>query len=268
MAARDVVGANYAAGSRSGGNGNDGAYVFFAGGGFGRARRGQRRMRLQLIEQGFYMKRNIRMASLVLAGLLHIAPIASRVAQVAPALAKSPLAIVMTWAIRVAALAGAYHTVSAASITTQPVGTGLHVGETLNLSVAATGTAPLTYKWQKDAVDIPGATASTFTIAAVDASAGSSYRAIGTGAGGSATSNAAVITVTPLSIQLQTHTAGSTTFLLTTVPGRHYFLQATTSLGAAPWEAAGEITATTSSTAIGDQSPDTSVRIWRYYPGP
>src|SRR5690242_3971155 len=61
------------------------------------------------------MKRNMRIASLVLAGLLHITPIATRVAQSIPALTNSPIAIVMTWAIRVAALAGAYHTVSAAS---------------------------------------------------------------------------------------------------------------------------------------------------------
>jgi hypothetical protein len=321
------------------------------------------------------MKRNIRMASLVLAGLLHIAPIATRVVQVAPALAKSPLAIVMTWAIRVAALAGAYHTVSAASavlasatsvsgtvgtrlsyqirvsdgenrtpeswqiqgtmfsssasttrgmppglslslatgiisgtpttpgtfpttitayelpsgggtsltftvtfnitggaqptiITPHPASAGLHVGEPLHVSVTATGTAPFTYKWQKDTIDIPGGTASTVTIEAVDASAAGSYRAIVTGAGGPATSNAAIITVTPLSIHLQAHTEGSTTLLLTSVPGRHYFLQATSSPGVVPWEAAGEITATTSSTPIGDQSPEAGVRIWRYYPGP
>jgi hypothetical protein len=49
-------------------------------------------------------------------------------------------------------------TITAPTITTQPVG-----GNTpLNLSVVATGTAPLTYQWYKDDVLINGATSSTY----------------------------------------------------------------------------------------------------------
>lgn len=67
-------------------------------------------------------------------------------------------------------------------------------------SCAATGTLPLTYRWQRNGVDIPGATISTLTIAMVTrADSGNSYRCIVTNARGSDTSAAALLTVIPSS---------------------------------------------------------------------
>lgn len=60
------------------------------------------------------MIKQSKIASLLLAGLLHIAPSTARLAQRLPNLA-SPIAIVMGWFVRAAAVAGAYHTLSAAS---------------------------------------------------------------------------------------------------------------------------------------------------------
>ena len=48
-------------------------------------------------------------------------------------------------------------------ITTQPVGDTIDVGGSITLSVVATGDA-ITYQWQKDSVNIPGATHATFAI--------------------------------------------------------------------------------------------------------
>lgn len=56
-----------------------------------------------------------RMASLILAGFLHIAPFAARTIDSLPALASSPAAIVLKWVVGVLAIAGTYHTVSAAT---------------------------------------------------------------------------------------------------------------------------------------------------------
>jgi hypothetical protein len=323
------------------------------------------------------MKKHMTAASLVLAGLLHVAPIMTRVVQMSPALARSPLAIVMTWAIRVAAVAGAYHTVSAASatlvsassingtngvrlsyqirindgqnrtpgswkingqlmpatgtttvgmppglvmarntgiisgiptaagdfpvtitayedanggghsltftitfhikatstptvITADPANAALHPGDTLSLTVTATGTAPFTYKWQKDTVDIPGATTATYAVTNVTTAEAGNYVAIVTGAGGTATSNPANVTITPITFGTPnfTPTASGTTLSIDTVPGRHYVIQATESLNPPAWVTAGEVTAGTGTTQFTDPAPEAGQRYWRYYPSP
>ncbi len=66
----------------------------------------------------------------------------------------------------------------APSITRDPAGVSVPIGGSATFTVEASGTAPLTYQWQKNGVDIPGATAASFTIpnvTAVDLDA--SYRA-------------------------------------------------------------------------------------------
>ena len=86
----------------------------------------------------------------------------------------------------------------APGITTQPVNQAVTVGQTATFSVVATGTAPLTYQWQKNSVDIPGATSATYTTpATVLGDSGAAFRCIVTNAYGTATSSAATLTVTP-----------------------------------------------------------------------
>ena len=60
-----------------------------------------------------------KLASLVLASFLHFAPIAARTVQSLPALASSPVAIVLKWVVGALALAGSYHAVSAGSAVLQ-----------------------------------------------------------------------------------------------------------------------------------------------------
>lgn len=86
----------------------------------------------------------------------------------------------------------------APSITTQPANQTVSVGQTATFSVVATGTAPLSYQWQKNDSDISGATASSYTTPATTQSDNSStYRVIVTNSAGSATSREATLTVNP-----------------------------------------------------------------------
>ncbi len=82
-------------------------------------------------------------------------------------------------------------------ITTQPVNQIVTVGQPASFSVAASGASPLSYQWQRDSVDIPGATASTYSInSAASGDNGAQFRCVVTNSYGSATSNAATLTVT------------------------------------------------------------------------
>jgi hypothetical protein len=83
------------------------------------------------------------------------------------------------------------------TITTQPANRTVTVGQTASFSVAASGTAPLSYQWQKNASNIAGATGSSYTTpATVSADNGTTYRCVVSNSAGSVTSNSATLTVT------------------------------------------------------------------------
>ena len=104
------------------------------------------------------------------------------------------------------------------AITTQPANQTVPVGQTATFTVAATGTAPLSYQWQKNSVNISGATASSYTTPATIASDnGSTFRVVVSNSAGSTTSNAATLTVSapaigvnPTSISFGNVVVGST----------------------------------------------------------
>src|SRR5438105_5041428 len=64
-------------------------------------------------------------------------------------------------------LAGNGPATTAPMITTQPSNVTVTVGSTATFTVAASGTAPLTYQWQKDGTAIMGATAASYTTPTV-----------------------------------------------------------------------------------------------------
>ncbi len=83
------------------------------------------------------------------------------------------------------------------AITAQPVSQNVNVQQTATFSVAATGTAPLTYQWQKNSANISGATSASYTTpAAMTSDSGTTFRVMVTNSLGSATSNSATLTVT------------------------------------------------------------------------
>lgn len=92
----------------------------------------------------------------------------------------------------------------APSITTQPAGVAVNQGQPANLSVVATGTAPLSYQWKKDGTSLSGSTGSTFGIASTQPGDAGSYTVVVSNGAGTATSNAATLSVVvPPSITTQ-----------------------------------------------------------------
>jgi len=83
----------------------------------------------------------------------------------------------------------------APSITTQPTSRTVTSGQSTTFSVAASGSATLAYQWNKNGTAISGATNANFTIAAVTSADAASYTVVVTNSAGSATSNAASLTV-------------------------------------------------------------------------
>jgi glucose/arabinose dehydrogenase len=87
-------------------------------------------------------------------------------------------------------------TSQAPQVQTNPADRTVAVGAPASFTVAASGTAPLSYQWQRNQSDIPGATAATYTLAsATVGDNGAKFRAIVTNGFGSATSTEATLTV-------------------------------------------------------------------------
>ncbi len=96
------------------------------------------------------------------------------------------------------------------SIATQPASRTVSAGQTASFSVAATGTAPLTYQWKKGGTAISGATSASYTTPATTSSDnGAQFTVAVTNSVGSVTSNAATLTVNvppTISAQPASHT--------------------------------------------------------------
>jgi len=82
-------------------------------------------------------------------------------------------------------------------ITGQPQPVTVSAGQTAQFSVTATGTAPLAYQWQRNGVNIAGATSDNCSVVNAQSANAGSYRVIISNAAGSVTSSAATLTVTP-----------------------------------------------------------------------
>ena len=83
------------------------------------------------------------------------------------------------------------------TITTQPVGQTVVLGQTATFTVAATGTGTVTYQWLKSGTAIVGATSSTYTTpATVITDSGAQFSVNVTNAGGTVPSTLAALTVT------------------------------------------------------------------------
>src|SRR5258707_179189 len=107
----------------------------------------------------------------------------------------------------------------APSITTQPASRTVTAGQPAAFTVAATGTAPLTYQWKKNGTAISGATSSSYTTPATTSSDnGAQFTVTVSNSAGSVTSNAATLTVSAAAVApsittqpaSQTATAGQT----------------------------------------------------------
>ena len=89
---------------------------------------------------------------------------------------------------------------TAPAITTQPGNAAVTVGTTATFTVVATGSAPLSYQWQKNGTAIMGATSATYTTPTVQLTDdGTMFAVVVTNSTGSATSSSAKLSVTAVS---------------------------------------------------------------------
>ncbi|HVT74518.1 MAG TPA: immunoglobulin domain-containing protein [Lacunisphaera sp.] len=89
---------------------------------------------------------------------------------------------------------------SAPTISTQPASQTVTEGDNVTFSVAANGTAPLSYQWTFGGKAIAGATSPTYSLTNVQQANAGTYAVTITNSLGSVTSNNATLTVNPLSI--------------------------------------------------------------------
>jgi hypothetical protein len=84
------------------------------------------------------------------------------------------------------------------SINTHPTDQTVTAGQSATFSVSATGSAPLSYQWQRNMVNISGATSSSYTLSTTTlADNGVKFRCVVSNSFGNATSNEATLTVQP-----------------------------------------------------------------------
>ncbi|MBI4645292.1 MAG: immunoglobulin domain-containing protein [Bacteroidia bacterium] len=81
------------------------------------------------------------------------------------------------------------------AITLQPVSQNLCVGQSVTFGVTATGSAPLTYQWKKNGINIPGAISNSYTINPIAASDAGDYTCTVSNTCGNITSSIAMLTV-------------------------------------------------------------------------
>ena len=88
------------------------------------------------------------------------------------------------------------YTASAPTITQHPVSRTVAPGASVTFSVRASGSGTLSYQWQRNGLDIPGATSQDYTLVAADTDNGAQFRAVVSNDNGSVISNSATLTVT------------------------------------------------------------------------
>ena len=81
------------------------------------------------------------------------------------------------------------------TIASHPASLNSALGANATFAVTATGAAPLSYQWRKNGTAISGATSASFTVTAAQSADGGNYTVTVTNSRGTATSNAATLTV-------------------------------------------------------------------------
>jgi glucose/arabinose dehydrogenase len=105
-------------------------------------------------------------------------------------------------------------------ITDHPKSATVGEGQQVSFSVSALGTVPFTYQWQKDGVDIPGATNPNFSIANPESEDAGQYRVIVSNSAGNTSSSEATLLVIENALpiaEIITPAVGSTYIAGTTI---------------------------------------------------
>lgn len=89
----------------------------------------------------------------------------------------------------------------APTLLAQPAGASVVVGDTVRFSVLTDGSAPLAHRWQRNGVDLPGASGPVLTWTATAQDGGADFRVVVSNAVGEASSHAARLTLVPVPLQ-------------------------------------------------------------------
>jgi hypothetical protein len=119
------------------------------------------------------------------------------------------------------------------SIASEPQSRTNLAGSVASFTVAAHSTAPLSFQWQFNGTNLPGATAATLTLFNVTANNAGSYRALVSNAAGSVPSQSAELTVLPappIQLSAARMTLRGFQFLITASPGTIYTVETSTNL--------------------------------------
>ncbi len=121
---------------------------------------------------------------------------------------------------------------SAPVIATQPQGPLVVTGGNALLSVQATGTYPLSYRWQLNGTNLPGGTGASYAISNAQPVNAGSYSVIVSNSLGSVTSSVVAlrVVVQPVLHSPFLTTTGTFTFMLYGSTGYNYAVEATTNL--------------------------------------
>ena len=129
----------------------------------------------------------------------------------------------------------------------QPQGGEVEVGASVLLSVEAAGSGSLTYQWQKNSVNLAGATAPELVLNRVATNDAGTYAVVVSDAAAFKTSAKAVLAVVPVARLTLACSNQFASLTLEGVPGRTYEVQTCGALGGAPaWQTAVQITLTNS----------------------
>lgn len=184
-------------------------------------------------------------------------------------------ALLLTGTYTIPALGGGTFTLSrkawiphviAPAITTDPQSQSVVAGATVTFSVVASGTPPLTYRWQKDGKDVAGATGATLTLANVKPTDAGAYTVAVSNEAGTARSNPAQVTVvSPLpegSAKFSSITKlsdQSVTLVMEVKPERAYVLESSADLRTWAREVIFDAAASSS------EYTDSGQERWRFY---
>jgi hypothetical protein len=97
------------------------------------------------------------------------------------------------------------------AVSAHPSNQSVSEGQPVTFTVGATGTAPFSYQWQRNSIDISGANATSYTISSVSlADNGAKFRCVVSNSFGTANSSEATLTVAanppPLAIAIEGNT--------------------------------------------------------------
>ena len=137
-------------------------------------------------------------------------------------------------------------------------------GATVHFSVAALGSDPLTYQWQRDGTDLAGATNSVLTLVNVQSADAGNYRARVANSAGNATSAAAALRllVAPVITAIR-KVGGAAEVSFTTSPGLSYTVEFKGSLNASSWSLLPPVSGTGGVMTVIDTGVSGQHRIYR-----